>query len=697
MTIERRYRSCPLCEAICGLEFTLDEGRVHAIRGDRDDPFSRGHICPKGNALIDLENDTDRLRRPLRRRGSDWEEIGWDEALTEAGERLAAVQRAHGADAVAAYLGNPNVHHFGHAAYLPSLLRRLRTRNIYSASSVDQWPHQVVAWAMYGHQMLIPLPDVDQTDWMLVIGANPVASNGSLMTAPGIARRLEALAGRGRLVVVDPRRTETAAIASEHVPIRPGSDLWFLLGLIAALRMVGPPRLGPYGAGLADFDVALTAVDGFSVAEGARRSGVPAKIIERLAAELYGARRACVYGRMGVSTQEHGTLCQWLLQLIHLYTGNLDREGGMLPCEPAMPVTGPGSTRGRRGRFVSRVRGLPEFAGELPASALAEEIATPGPGQVRALLTCAGNPVLSTPGGPQLDALLAGLDYYVAIDIYVNETTRHAQLILPPASPLTQYHYDVVFNAFAVRRVAKLNVPLFAQAADERADWQILEGLAAAHAAANGETHEPLPAPRALIAARLAHGPDGLSIDALEAAPHGLDLGPLAPSLLRRLQTEDGRIACAPEFLIAALAEARAATERSPAPGELLLIGRRHVRSNNSWMHNAPRLVKGKPRHHLEMHPDDLAARGLGDGVRVRIRSRVGHVEVDVRASEAVQVGVVCLPHGFGHGRPGTRMSRAARVAGASYNDLTDPAFLDGVSGNAAVNGLPVFVEAVGT
>ncbi len=695
MAIERRYRACPLCEAICGLEFTVENGHVSAIRGDRDDPFSRGHVCPKGNAIIDLEDDPDRLHRPLRRRNGDWEEIGWDEALREAGERLVAVQRAHGADAVGAYLGNPNVHHFGHAAYLPGLLRRLRSRNIYSASSVDQWPHQLVAWAMYGHQLLIGLPDVDRTDWMLVIGANPVASNGSLMTAPGIERRLEALAARGRLVVVDPRRTETAEIASEHIAIRPGADLWFLLGLLTALRAVGPARLEAYAGRLGHFDAALAAVGDFSVEEAAARSDVAADLIRRLASELYAARRACVYGRMGVSTQEHGTLCQWLLQLIHLYTGNLDREGGMLPCEPAMPVTGAGSSRGHRGRFASRVRALPEFAGELPAAALAEEIATPGPGQIRALVTCAGNPVLSTPGGARLDTLLPGLDYYVAIDIYLNETTRHAQLILPPASPLTQYHYDVIFNAFAVRRIARLNTPLRAQAADERADWQILDGLAAAHATAAGEPHVPMPEPRVLIASRLAQGPDRLSIEALEAAPHGLDLGPLAPSLLRRLQTEDGLIACAPAFLVEALAEVRARGVPRAAADELLLIGRRHVRSNNSWMHNAPRLVKGKTRHHLEMHADDLAQRGIADGETVRVRSRIGAIEVQVRASDAVRAGVVCLPHGFGHGRPGTRMARAARVEGPSYNDLTDPGFLDGVSGNAALNGLPVCVERI--
>jgi len=695
MSTERRFRACPLCEAICGLELRITDGRLTAIRGDSDDPFSRGHVCPKGNAILDLEEDPDRLRRPLRRQGAGWAEIGWDEAFVEAGERLAAVQREHGADALAAYLGNPVVHHFGHFAYLPALLRQIRSHNIYSASSVDQWPHQVVSWAMYGHQLLVPVPDVDHTNWMLMLGANPVASNGSLMTAPGIGRRLEALAQRGRLVVVDPRRTETAEIASEHVPIRPGTDAWFLLALFDAVRALGPARLDAYAGRLAGLDRALAALAGISPAQGEARSGVPAATIVRLARELHEATRACVYGRMGLSTQAYGSLCQWLVQLLNLYTGHLDRPGGMLPNDPAMPVTGPGTSKGHRDRWRSRVRGLPEFAGELPVAALAEEITTPGDGRIRGLLTCAGNPVLSTPAGAALDAALAGLDYFVAIDIYLNETTRHAHLILPPASPLTQYHYDTVFNALAVRRVARLSAPLRARAGDERADWEIVNGLGAAYAAAAGKAWSPLPEPRTLIAAGLARGGGIADLAALDDAPHGLDLGPLEPSLLRRLETASGAIECAPDFLLAELERLRLAPVEPPAPGQLSLIGRRHVRSNNSWMHNAPRLVKGKPRHQLHVHPSDLAARGLADGDVVRVRSRTGQIEVQVAASAALLPGVVCLPHGFGHGRGGTRLARARAVPGASYNDLTDPLRIDVPSGNAALNGTPVTLERV--
>jgi len=688
-----RFRACPLCEAICGLELQYEGADLVAIRGDAADPFSRGHICPKGNALLDLEADPDRLRRPLRRRGSDWEEIGWDEALAEAGERLAAVQREHGADAVGAYLGNPNVHHFGHIAYLPALLRSLRSKNVFSASSVDQWPSQLVDWLMYGHQFLLPIPDLDHTDYFLMLGANPVASNGSLMTAPGIARRLEALVARGRLVVVDPRRTETAAIASEHHFIRPCSDAWFLLALLQALLAQGPPRIGAYEGKLRGLEEALRAIAALDTRDVEARTGIARDRIDAIAAAFRAAPSAVAYGRMGVSTQAFGSLCQWLIQLVNLVTGNLDRVGGALPNEPAFPVTGPGTSAGHRDRWRSRVRGLPEFAGELPVSVLAEEIRTPGEGQLRALLTCAGNPVLSTPDGRGLDAALSRLDFMVSIDVYLNESTRHAHLILPPASPLTQPHYDVHFNAFAVRRVARLSLPLRERGDDERADWEIIDGLGAACAAAAGKPWRALPPPLAMLDGGLARGDSGLDVAALSAAPHGLDLGPLRPSLLARLETASGAIECAPPLMLEELG--RLATAPSHDEGGLQLVGRRHVRSNNSWMHNAPRLVKGKPRHQLLMHPEDLASRGLASGARVRVQSTVGSIDTEVLASTDVMPGAVCLPHGFGHDRPGTRQARASAVAGASYNDLTDPQALDRASGNAALNGLAVTVVAI--
>ncbi|MBD8525623.1 molybdopterin-dependent oxidoreductase [Pseudomarimonas arenosa] len=692
---ETYFRACPLCEAICGLQMEVKDGRPVAIRGDANDPFSRGHICPKGNAILDLEADPDRLRVPLRRRGSEWEEIGWDEAFAEAGERLAAIQREHGNDAVAAYVGNPNVHHFGHLAYLPTLLRALKSRNVFSASSVDQWPHQLVNWAMYGHQFLLPIPDLDHTDYFLMLGANPLASNGSLMTVPDVAKRLKALIQRGKLVVVDPRRSETAKLASEHCPIRPGSDVWFLIALIKAMLRRSAPRVEAYGDQLNGLAQALTVIGAVEVGDLQLRCGVEQSRVERIAEEFLAAPRAVAYGRMGVSTQAHGSLCQWLLQLINLISGNLDREGGSLPNHPVLPLTGPGTSAGHYGRWRSRVRRLPEFVGELPVSAMLEEMATPGPGQVRALFTCAGNPVLSTPSGAALSEQLGKLDYMLSVDIYVNETTRHAHLILPPASFLTQYHYDSVFNAFAIRQLARLNTPLRQRAADERADWEILNGLATAFGNAAQREVKPLPPPQVLIGMGLAAGRSGITLQQLEAAPHGLDLGPLKPSLLSRLQTESGKVECAPALLMNALSELSADAAQIDAQFPLRLIGRRHVRSNNSWMHNAQRLVKGKPRHELWMHPADLAAAGLQSGQRVRLASDVAEIEVEVEADEAMMPGVVCLPHGFGHQQPGVRLRLASEVKGANYNALTDPARIDAPSGNAALNGLPVRVERI--
>lgn len=691
MEIERKYRACPLCEAICGLELRYEHGRLAAIRGDAADPFSRGHVCPKGNAILDLEQDPERLRTPMLRTGTTWAPIAWDAAFALAGERLHAIGATHGNDAVAAYLGNPNVHHFGHIAYLPQLLRALKTHNVFSASSVDQWPHQLVAWAMYGHQFLIPIVDIDRVDSLLMLGANPVASNGSLLTAPGIALRLKALARRGRLVVVDPRGTETAELASQHLAIQPGTDAWLLVALLQALMRAGPARLSAYGDRLAGLDTALAAISAIDCTQAPERTGIAAADVETLSRSLYASPKSAVYGRMGLSTQAFGTLCQWLIQLINLYLGSLDRVGGVLPNDPVMPVTGPGTSKGHRALWHSRVRQLPEFAGELPVAALAEEILTPGPGQIRALITSAGNPVLSTPNGREVDRALGSLEFMVSIDIYLNETTRHADLILPPASFLTQHHYDLIFNAFAVRQVTRWSTPLSERASEERGDWEIINGLGAALAQASGRQWRDLAAPEIAIAAALKRA-GRVDPEQVRQAEHGLDLGPLEPSLLRRLETASGKIECAPAFLMADLH--RLSATPPAAAGTLHLIGRRDVRSNNSWMHNAPRLIKGKLRHQLLMHPDDLAERKLVSGSRVRVRSRVGSIETEVLADNALARGVACLPHGFGHDRADVGWSRAAALPGASYNDLSDERSLDVPSGNAALNGLPISVEA---
>jgi len=704
------YRACNLCEAICGLEIKTRGNTIVAIRGDAEDPFSRGHICPKAVALKDLHEDPDRLRQPLRRTANGWESLSWDGAYDYAAERLAALHSEHGADAIAMYLGNPNVHNYGSMTHAQRFLGLIRTKNRYSATSVDQLPHQLLGYWLYGHQLLVAIPDIDHSDYFLVLGANPMASNGSLMTVPDFPKRLKALQARGgRMVVIDPRRSETAAVADAHHFIRPGGDAAFLLGVLKTLfdeNLARPGRLAEFSDGLDTVRAALALLDTATLAAASR---INAADIRQIAHDLAAAPRAAVYGRMGVSVQRHGTLCQWLIQLLNLATGNLDCPGGTLFTLPAVDtIDSPLSKPGHFGKWRSRVRGLPEFGGELPVAALAEEMLTPGAGQVRALITVAGNPVLSTPNGRQLDRALAGLDFMLSIDFYRNETTRHADLILPPTSALEHDHYDLIFNVFAVRNTTRYNPPVFPRPDDARHDWEIFEALGARLAAQLGTPRNPYPQPEQLIELGLAAGPYGaqrkhtlaLNLKTLAAHPHGLDLGPLQPQLPQRLQHTDKRIHCAPPEMLAELtqfcAELQAApdTAAAPALNTLQLIGRRHVRSNNSWMHNYTRLVKGPERHQLLMHPSDLAARALQTGANVTVRSRIGSVVVEVQASDDVMPGVVSLPHGWGHNRDGVQLDIARSHAGSSVNDLTDETALDPVCGNAALNGVPVTVAA---
>ena len=709
------FRTCSLCEAMCGLAIAVDGDRMLSIRGDDDDVFSRGHICPKAVALQDLHEDPDRLRRPLRRRGSDWEEIGWDAALDLAAERLLEVQRAHGRHAVAVYQGNPTVHNYGAILYGQMLLRALRTRSRFSATSVDQLPHMLASLLMFGHQLLLPVPDLDRTDFLLVLGANPLVSNGSLMTAPGVERRLRALRARGgRLVVVDPRRTETAAMADTHLAIRPGTDALLLLALLEVVFAEGlarPDRLAPMLSGLEEV---RAAVREFPPERVAAATGIEADAIRTLARAFAQSKTAVAYGRVGVSTQELGGVCHWLLYVLNAVTGNLDRAGGAMFTRPAVDLVALGDRIGQRGHFAkghSRVRGLPEFGGEWPASVLAEEMETPGPGQIRAFVSLAGNPVLSTPNGARLDRALAGLDFMVSVDPYINETSRHAHLVLPPVSPLERDHYDLVFHVLAVRNTARYSPALFAPPQGAREDWQILQGLTERIGAARGQGSVASSlmtraagrlGPRGILALLLRTGPHGrgwrpwgggLTLKALEAAPHGIDLGPLTPALPEALRTADGRIALAPPALLADLGRVRARLARAERETALSLIGRRELRSNNSWMHNSARLTRGREQCTLLMHPGDASARGLARGDRVQIRSRAGEVEATLDVTETMRPGVVSLPHGWGHHRPGTRLGVAAQRPGVSLNDVTDEAEVDTLCGTAVLSGVPVEVS----
>lgn len=696
------HRTCHLCEAMCGLRLTVADGAVHEVEGDPDDPLSRGYLCPKAFALMDLQTDPDWLQRPVRRVGDGWQELEWDAAFDLVAARLRAIQDEHGNNAVAIYQGNPTVHSLGAMLYGPFFVKALRTRQRYSATSADQLPHHVVGWTMYGHQLLVPIPDVDRTDFLLMFGGNPAASNGSLMTAPDIKRRLKSIRGRGRVVLVDPRRTETAALA-EHRFVRPGTDALLLAAMVRTILAEGWTRLDRLGPLLNGLDAVRAAVAPFAP-DAVGVTGWTGEEIVALARDFASAERAVCHGRMGVSTQRFGGLCQWLVQVLNAITGNLDAPGGALFTSPALDPL-PFLTPGSKGRWQSRVRGRPEVGGELPVSVLTEEITTPGEGRIRALVTSAGNPVLSTPGGAALDEALAGLDFMVSIDPYINETTRHADVILPPSRPLFREHYDAAFAALAVRNVARWSPPVFDKPEGHRHDWEIFLGLEARLARRSVAVRAERAfrrrlGPRGLVTIGLRTGPHapplwnplgrGVTMGRLDAARSGIDLGPLEPQLPTRLRTSSGKVELAPPWMLADLPRLEAAMAEEPDGA--LLIGRRHLRSNNSWLHNAPRLMTGKPRCTVLVHPEDAEQWGLTDGSDATVSSAVGALTLPVAVDDSVMPGVVCIPHGFGHGRPGTRLSVANQHAGVSVNDLTDPSQLDELTGNAVLNGVPVSV-----
>lgn len=688
-------RTCHICEANCGVLVELEGRKVLSIKGDPDHVLSHGHICPKATALADLQDDPDRLRAPMKRTAAGWQAIGWDEAFAKIGESFARLFAAGKTSAL--YVGNPTAHNYGVSTQIKHLKQALGVRALYSASTLDQIPHQLVQMWMYGHNALFPIPDIDRTQFMLIVGGNPLASNGSVWTVPGVKDRIRALQARGgKLVVLDPRRTETALVADAHHFIRPGTDPAFFLALLLALDEAGlvkPGRLAP----MLDegWDEAWAAIYGFRIAPLAAYCGIGEDTIREIAAALGAGGPAIVYGRIGVSVQTFGSLNLWLIQLLNIATGNLDRVGGVMFSDPPVDLAG-SSGAGTYDRFRSRVGNHPETLSEFPAATLAGEIAEPGEGQVRALVTVAGNPVLSSPGGAALDAALETLDLMVSIDMYVTETSRHAHYILPPCGPLEKDHYPLVLGPLAVRNYACYSPPALDMAEGAKADWEIVAELSRAIAAASGASLPNIRAPREALDAMLkASKYPGLSIEALAAHPHGIDFGPHQPRLPGRLNTPDKRIACAPPLCLADLERFRSALA-AEGEGGLRLIGRRHVRSNNSWLHNSPRLIKGPDRCTLMIHPDDAAARGIAEGDAVRVASRAGVVELPAELTGDVMPGVVSIPHGFGHGREGVKLSVARRRPGVSINDLTDPEALDPLSGNAVLNGTPVTVARAG-
>ncbi len=754
------YRICPLCEACCGLDVRTQGGKVTQIRGADNDVFSHGYICPKGVALKDLHEDPDRLRTPLVRRDGVLQPATWDAAFAEIERRLPPLMQAHGRDAVALSVGNPAAHKFGLLLYFARLARAVGTKNVVSASTLDQMPKQLSSGWLFGHWLSIPVPDITRSQYLLVIGANPMASNGSLWTVPDFRGKARALRERGgKLVVIDPRRTETAAVADAHHFIRPGADVFLLAAMAYTLFEEGLVRLGRLAEHLNGVDEVRTAVQGFAPERVTDRCGIAAATIRQLARDLAATESGCVYARIGTCTQTYGTLCSWLVDVLNVLTGKLDEPGGaMFPKAPAFAQNTygkPGSGRGiATGRHASRVSGAPEVFGELPITCLAEEIETPGTGQVRALITVASNPVLSSPGGPRLAKALDSLDFMVSLDIYLNETTRHADVVLPGWSPLQDTHYDVAFPQLSFRNHARYSGAVFAPPAGHPAEWQTLLRIAGIamgrgvgtdraadvqalddewlHAELRKNAGDNAPAmfqalagrsgPERLLDLGLRSGPygdgfgrrpDGLTLARVESTPGGIDLGPLLPRIPEALRTPSGQIELAPPPLLAdlprALAELDAASTSTStststsasafsaaiAPG-LVVIGRRDVRSNNSWMHNLPLLAKGPFRGTLLVNPLDAARCGVADGAQALLRSAHGCLTVTVELSATLMPGVVSLPHGWGHDLPGAQLKVAAERPGANLNVLLDSAARDPLSGNAVLSGQAVELVAAG-
>lgn len=732
------HRACTLCEATCGIRVTTEGRHVVRIEGDPDDPFSRGHICPKAHGLGEIQSDPDRLRTPMRRTDSGFVPIGWDEALDLAAERLSAIRDAGGNDAIALYRGNPTVHDAQSLLYWNVLQRAIPTKSQFSAGSLDTWPRWVQAGLMYGGFLHTPIPDLGRCEYLLVLGANPVVSNGSLMTAPDVKRRLRELRARGgRLVVVDPRRSETAEIADLHVPIRPGGDAAFVLALVQVLFAEGRVDLGVCRDLVHDLPRVRECVARYSPERVAAACGIRPETIRRIAREFAGARTAAAYGRMGASVQRFGTLAHWAIDLLNIVTGNLDREGGVLFARPAVSLAFVGPKAGEAvefGRHQSPVSGHDEILGEWPMAAFAEEIESERDDRIRALVVIAGNPVASAPNAARIDRALSRLEFMLAFDYYINETTRHADLILPPTAVLENENYDVALLHFAIENVAKWSPAALDVEPGMRPIWRTLLGLAKRLMGLGALSDEQVdglvlrqlvptllerspfagkleveaivaalgdePGPRRLVDVMLRLGnfgdgfglvQGGISLASVAAEPHGLTLGRLTASLPESIRTASGRIELAPERILADLPRLDAWIDAGRDP-QLSLIGRREIRSMNSWLHNLPSLVKGRERCTLEVSPEDAARLGLRHGGRARVESRIASLVVPVEVSDRMTTGVVSLSHGWGHDLPGVQLSVATRRPGVNANLVVDDVEVDVPSGTSVLNGVSVRV-----
>lgn len=698
--IKTHYRNCNICEAMCGLEISYQDKQILSIKGDQKDPFSKGYNCPKATALQDFYSDKDRLKTPIRRTATGWEELSWDEAFTEITEKFKSIQHEQGKNALAVYLGNPNAHSLGNSIFLKPFMKSLGTLNRFSSASTDQMPHHVASNFMFGAGMLIPVPDIDRTDFMLIIGGNPVVSNGSMMTAPNVLGRMKAIQKRGgKVVVVDPCRTRTAKIADQHLFIRPEKDALLLLAIIHCVFANNKVNLRHLENKVDGLESIRLLAKEYSPRLVADHVGIDADAISKLAADMMAADSAVCYSRMGASTQTFGGLCQWLTNVLNIVTGNFDREGGAMFPQPAFDLLR-NHKRGHKslfGQYSSRVRQLPFFNGEFPVATLAEEILTEGEGQIKSLITVAGNPVLSTPSGHKLAEAFESLDYMVSVDIYLNETTKYANIILPGTTGVENSHFDIFFNSFSVRNTVKYSAPLFEKEDYQRSDWQILNEISARMSDATVDPSQPSITPEMVLDMELKSGPygaQGMSLQKLIDNPHGVDIGPLIPCIDDRIKTVEGKIDLAPQLYLDDLPRLNAVISQ-PARNEQYpfeLIGRRLVKSHNTWTQNSDRLVKGKNPCTLEIHPEDAQQLGITKGQKVKVSSTVGEIEIETVITDDIQQGVVSMPQGWGHNQTGTKMTVAATQPGVSINDLTDANRVDTLTGNAALNGTPVAI-----
>lgn len=686
---------------MCGLVITTQNEQIQTIVGDEKDPLSHGHICPKALAYKDLHEDSDRLKFPVKKTNSGWEQISWENALDEIADKLVNIQNIYGNNAVGVYQGNPSVHNYGTLLYGPTFFSSLRTRNKFSASTVDQIPHQFAAYQMLGHQLLVPIPDIDRTQYMIILGGNPLVSNGSLMTAPDIRNRLKAIQSRdGKFVVIDPRRTETAKLADEHCFIQPGTDVYFLIGIIQEIIKNGWIKQGHLDSVTKNLDEFLTSIPDIELETISSITGISSANIQRIAKEFSQAESAVCYGRMGACTQKFGGTVHWLINMVNIITGNFDAPGGAMFTSPAFDTLGNSQTKGHYNKGQSRVRNLPEFAGEYPAVTMADEMLVKGEGQIRAMVTSAGNPILSVPGGEKLDRAFSGLEFMVSIDFYINETTRHADIILPPAFNLNGPHFDVVFNIFAVRDVVKYSNPVFPKEPGTKYDWEIFMGLEKRVAQKNGRKYSKVNhflskkfGPEWLLDLGIRIGEygslkslfkwNGLTLSKVKKQVHGVDLGPLKPRFPKRLFTSDKKINLAPSIFIDDLKRVISNMAHSNANGSLTLIGRRQLRSNNSWMHNCPSLMSGRDRFLILMNPLDAQKKSIADGQKVRVKTSNAQIELEAKLSAEMMPGVISIPHGWGHEGKGTQQKIALENKGENLNALGDDLAIDPVSGNA--------------